>query len=144
MWLRVFLHTCLVYATFSIRRFHTVLIEATRKKPPKTHLSSDSTFCISVYRNDLQKSEPLEKEGAWSFFAHSVTVDSRRFHVCLSSFARLASWHASCIPDAYLVHRSEGGKVENLDISIYISTFLTIMYTMYTMYTFLEKVCMMK
>ena len=64
--------------------------------------------------------------------------------MCLSSFARLASWHASCIPDAYLVHRSEGGKVENLDISIYISTFLTIMYTMYTMYTFLEKVCMME
>ena len=114
------------------------------KKPPKTHLSSGSTFCVSVYRNDLQKSEPLEKEGAWSFFAHSVTVDSRRFHVCLSSFARLTSWHASCIPEAYLVHRSEGGKVENLDISIYISTFLTIMYTMYTMYTFLEKVCMMK
>ena len=54
------------------------------------------------------------------------------------------SWHASCIPEAYLVHRSEGGEVENLDISIYISTFLTIMYTMYTLYTFLEKVCMMK
>ena len=54
------------------------------------------------------------------------------------------SWHVSCIPEAYLVHTSEGGKVENLDISIYISTFLTIMYTMYTMYTFLEKVCMMK
>ena len=54
------------------------------------------------------------------------------------------SWHVSCIPEAYLVHRSEGGKVENLDISIYISTFLTIMHTMHTLHTFLEKVCMMK
>ena len=54
------------------------------------------------------------------------------------------SWHVSCIPEAYLVHRSEGGEVENLDISIYISTFLTIMHTMHTLHTFLEKVYMMK
>ena len=54
------------------------------------------------------------------------------------------SWHVSCIPEAYLVHRSEGGEVENLDISLYISTFLTIMHTMHTLHTFLEKVCMMK
>ena len=54
------------------------------------------------------------------------------------------SWHVSCIPEAYLVHRSEGGEVENLDISVYTSTFLTIMYTMYTLYTFSEKVCMIE
>ena len=42
------------------------------------------------------------------------------------------------------MHRSEGGEVENLDISLYISTFLTIMHTMHTLHTFLEKVYMMK
>ena len=54
------------------------------------------------------------------------------------------SRRVSCIPEAYLVHRSEGGEVENLDISLYISTFLTIMHTMHTLHTFLEKVYMMK
>ena len=101
-------HMCLEYATFSIRRFHTVLIEAyakqtsikpifqvtplfaylfiemiyknrshymqpfrledsanrsiCEKKPPKTHLSSGSTFCVSVYTFSIYFSQ---KGSAW-------------------------------------------------------------------------------
>ena len=49
------------------------------------------------------------------------------------------SWHVSCIPEAYLVHRAEGGEVENLDINPYILTFFIKMHTMHTLHTFFIK-----
>ena len=55
------------------------------------------------------------------------------------SYTPGTSCACSCIPEAYLVHRAEGGEVENLDINPYILTNFIKMHTMHTLHTFFIK-----
>ena len=93
---------------------------------------------VSSGNADMAGASTISRENlASDVIAHAnahATITLGVYHLLPNSTH--TSWHVSCIPEAYLVHRSEGGEVENLDINLYISTFLTIMNTMYTLYTF--------
>lgn len=58
------------------------------------------------------------------FESHAPALSAPQPFRTLLQHTAAVERHASCIPEAYLVRRSEGGKVENLDISMYLSTFL--------------------
>ena len=53
-----------------------------KKTSKKTHLSSDSTFCISVYRNDFTKIGVTEKEGGSGRFLHIQSQSIREDSMC--------------------------------------------------------------